>query len=318
MAWSRAPRSSMIAKATGSPDSRLPSATSPNRTPSSCLALAIAACTASGCRGNPDPPRPAAQPVTAALPGDAATPADAASGDADDAGSAVDAAVIVSIGEAFARLRAGEPLPRPCFALSKNHRRVACALGGWIDYQDIGLTIGIVGETGDLVSSWTYREGPVRESNSGWVAPSNPDQLAAARIALIERGYVPNTLDEVTVGPHDTVAIGGWTVRRNRITTVEGRGWDPRIDVDFLGEPLPEGGVQPHYADGMLLQCGRRWLPLPVGPGHIFDDEGEHTLSLLPNDQLLIVQQTHYGTEGDYGGARQATVVALRALCQHP
>jgi hypothetical protein len=290
----------------------------PKLTGAGSLALAIATCTAFGCRGNPDPPRPAAQPATAALPGDGATPGDAASDASGDAGSMVDAAVVLSIDEAFARLRAGEPVLRPCFALSKNHRRVACALGGWMNYEDMGLTITIVGDTGDLVSSWSYHEGPVKHRNGGWAAPSDPDQLASARTALIERGYVPNTLDEVAVGPHDTVAIGGWTVRRNRLTTVEGRAYDPRIDVDVRGEPLPQGGVQPEYADGMELQCGRRWLPLPVGPGQVYDDEGEHTLSLLPNDQLLIVQQTHYGTEGDYGGTRQATVVALRELCPRP
>jgi hypothetical protein len=245
-------------------------------------------------------------------------PADAMSDAALDPDAPGDAALGLPIDQVFAKIRAGEPLPGICFAVSRNRHRAACATGGWVVAESVGLGIEIVGDRGDLVSAWDYYADNKGSSGEVWFAPSNPEALDEARTALQERGYVPNTLPEIAVDEHQTVTVGAWTIRRNRAVLVEGRAYDPKLDLDITGEPAPQGGVQTQYADGMLVKCGREWLSLPLDPGHIHDTEGVHTVSLLTDDRLLVVERTHYGTEGDYGGERRATVVKLRELCSHP
>ena len=229
-----------------------------------------------------------------------------------------DASTAIAVDDAFRLLSAGQPTPRTCFALSKNHHRAACATGTWIRHEHITLDITIVGEIGDLESTWTYVDREWRgedDPRDGWAPPSDPAELARAHKALADRGYVPDALAEVRIGPHESATLGGWTIRRERRITVPERPYDPAIDRDELGNPAPEGGVQEQHAEHLDLRCGAGWVAIPIDPGHVYAGEGEHVLSLLTDHLLLVTASADYGTEGDYGGQRTAAAVDLSSLC---
>jgi hypothetical protein len=229
-----------------------------------------------------------------------------------------DPAVAPTLDQTFAMISAGRPLPRICFAVSKNHHRAACAVGGWTRHEQLSLGILIVGETGDLESSWAYTDRTWKLDDHPWAAPSDLVVFDRVRKALRERGYVPNVAPETRLGPQDMITLGRWTIRRQRVVVVPSRAYDPAIDRNAFGDPEPQGGVQAEYAEHLLLRCGRDWVEIPIVPGHRYAEEGDHFVSLLTDNLLLVTALAPYGTEGDYGGERTATAFDLRALCERP
>ena len=193
-----------------------------------------------------------------------------------------------------------------CFAVSKNHRRAACALGRWSIQTGSTLEIAIVGELGDAQSTWTYHEIEGMQFEGGDpVQPSAPAELAAARHALTERGYEVSDEPRIAIANHAKVTVGTWTFRRERITTHQVVPWKP-------GDP-PSGGDWNEYEEHLEIQCGRRWVPVPIDD--VRYDEPAIWISQLNPQTALIELDADWGIEGEHGGTRAALALDVAQAC---
>ncbi|HTR49238.1 MAG TPA: hypothetical protein VMJ10_00945 [Kofleriaceae bacterium] len=229
--------------------------------------------------------------------------------DAGVVAQAVAATPAWTIGDALDRIAAGEDPPRICFAVSANRRRAACATGWWSHDQGGAYAIEIVGETGDLVSEWTYLQSPENGHFDGTEKP-DPSVLAEARRALAERKYEPSTAPEVELADGAAVTAGAWTLRRARV----------RVSTEGCNDEPGCTGSWGVYREKLELRCGRTWREIPndYNGGDRYGEEPPPSLrvSALDDRHVLTVLDGGWAIEGDFGGERLAQLVDAVAFCR--
>jgi len=231
---------------------------------------------------------------------------------AHDAGGVVvraaDATPEWTIGDAFDRLAAGKDPPRICFAVSANRRRAACATDWHSHDQGGAYEIRIVGETGDLVSEWTYLQSQDGGHFDGTEKP-DPDALTEARQALVDREYEPNTAPELELADGATVTVGAWTLRRARV----------RISTEGCNDEPGCTGSWGVYREKLELRCGRTWREIPNdynGDDRYGEPPPSLRVSALDDRHVVIVLDGGWSIEGDSGGERLAKLVDAAAFCR--
>jgi hypothetical protein len=211
-----------------------------------------------------------------------------------------DGRAAITIDDELHALAAAEEPPRICFAVSANHRRVACVTDGTYVENDVttSRTVKIFGELGSATSEWDYLD---TDHYSAERVPR--DQLAAAvdlkvieeiRSALADRHY--EVFEAASVVLVTTATVGGHDLRRHR----------------DLG--------QWQYDELIELRCGSRWIEIPLDDSlHVqYGDATEATFSVSAFDerQLLFEVDAHWGIEGGHGHTHGAQLIDTVALCQ--
>jgi hypothetical protein len=261
-------------------------------------ALLIVAC---GCQqGGPQqqpspPPPPGPVPVRVVLEDAAGVPPDA------------------ELPDVLKQLAADEAPSRICFAVSANHRRVACVeqVDDWENTLTGARGVKILGDLGDARSEWSYFDAEANPHIAWGEVTKAIDRsvIDDVRHSLATRRYQPFAATEL---PLITSAIvNGKTIRRHRVITVPAAVYDPRSTE--LG-----GGSWNTYDDRLEVECDDRTVAIPLDAGlDLRYGELDEVLMYVSsfNDRMLLELDGHWGIEGEHGTTRGAQLIDLVALC---
>jgi hypothetical protein len=238
-----------------------------------------------GCQQGRQPPDPKPVPIVVA---------DAAITDA-----RADAHV-VTIDELVDALAGDREVP-VCFAVSANHRRVACVVESemWDNALVGSREVHILGDLGTATSEWTYLESG-QESDGvyrGHVEEAiDHHAIDELRRALVDRHY--EVFDAAGTPLITEATTGGHTVRRHRVSQ----------------------GPAYLFEDQLELSCHGRWVripldePLQISQGTI--DDVAMRVSAFDERRILLEVDSSYGYEGGRTIVRGAQLVDVAALCQ--
>lgn len=207
------------------------------------------------------------------------------------------------------QLAANEAPSRICFAVSQNHRRVACVdqLDDWEDTLSGARGVKILGDLGDARSEWSYFDSETRPDISSNTVAAAIDQsvIDDIRRSLAARHYQPFVAIEL---PLITSAIvNGKTIRRHRVITVPAA----------INDPTAEGSWNT-YDDRLEVECDRGTVTIPLDAGLDlrFGELDQVTMYVSSfNDRMLLEVDGAWGIEGEHGTTRGAQLVDLVALC---
>jgi hypothetical protein len=193
---------------------------------------------------------------------------------------------IETIDESLRRIQAHQAPLHVCFAVSSNHRRVACISQSTSSDADGPSNIVILGDLGEARAAWTT------------------DDIASVREALAQRKYV--AFDAHGIELVKTATVGTVKVRRNRKITRSEGGWN-------------------EYADSIEIACGSRWVDAQLDDllnMHYGDDIGMRVSAFDDRHVLLEVEGTWaivagtWATEAAHGSIIGAQLFDVAAVCK--
>ena len=183
--------------------------------------------------------------------------------------------------------------PRICFAVSANHRRVACAfdMDTWEGMLSATRGVRILGDLGSATSEWTYLDTTTTPANDeGVLAAIDHAAIEDLRRALDQRHY--QAFDAAGTPLSSTATVGGRTLRRTRIGTSD---------------------------DTVELACRAGWVRIPLDYNlHVNEtttDDVTMRVSAFDDRRILIEIDSHVGYEGGHQSLRGAQLVDAVALC---
>jgi hypothetical protein len=255
------------------------------------LLIVVCGCQQGGPQPKPSPPPPPAPVPARVVLEDAGVPPDA------------------EMSDVLNQLAADEPPSRICFAVSANHRRVACVeqLDDWEDTLTGARGVKILGDLGDARSEWTYFDSETQPhiTHDEVVKAIDQSVIKDIRRSLAIRRYQPFVAMEP---PLITSAIvNGKTIRRHRVIIVPAA----------INDPTAEGAWNT-YDDRLEVECDDRTVPIPLDAGLDlrYGELDQVTMYVSSfNDRMLLEVDGAWGIEGEHGTTRGAQLIDLVALC---
>ena len=218
------------------------------------------------------------------------------------------------------QLAADEAPSRICFAVSQNHRRVACVdqVDDWESTLTGARGVKILGDLGDARSEWSYFDNRSPRADSETHPHIGYEEVVKAidqsviddiRRSLAARNYQPFVAMELPL--ITSAIINGKTVRRHRVITVPAAVYDPKSTE--LG-----GGSWNTYDDRLEVECDDTTVSIPIDEQlDLRYGELDQVTMLVSsfNDRMLLEVEGHWGIEGEHGTTRGAQLIDLVALC---
>jgi hypothetical protein len=255
------------------------------------LLILACGCQQGGPQPKPSPPPPGPVPARVVLEDAAGVPPDA------------------ELPDVLNQLAADEAPSRICFAVSQNHRRVACV--DQLDDSENTLTgtrgVKILGDLGDARSEWTHFDSETHPHIAGDEVTKTIDRsvIDDLRRSLAARRYQPFAAMELPL--LTSAIVNGKTILRHRVITVPAAINDPTSD-----------GSWNTYDDRLEVECDRGTVSIPLDPGldlryGELDDVRMYVSSF--NDRMLLEVEGYWVIEGEHGTTRGAQLIDLVALC---
>jgi hypothetical protein len=221
-------------------------------------------------------------------------PARAIDANAIDAAPPIGDTYVETVDESLRRLAAGESALHTCFAVSANHRRVACVSISYDSEADGPRNIVILGDVGDARSEWTL------------------DELPTVRQALADRKYI--AFDPQGTELVKTATVGKYKLRRNRKITIPAVVARPN---EMPGDPDFIDGSWNTYEDRIELACGSHWVDAHLDDllNLRYGDEIAMRVSAFDDRHILLEVEGSWGIEGAHGSTAGAQLIDTAALC---